>query len=103
MRYNALRSVTLLLAAVLAVVALGCKSKVGKLVGVSIQMPFEEAMGGHSDHMEYLGSVTVRLEDNTEVKAVCDRELLRTLRGGQLLVIEPLDNKGKWKVVRALH
>jgi hypothetical protein len=115
MRYIPLKSIVLLLAAVLAVVPLGCKShtKVGKLVGVSVQMSGSEAMSGHIDNLGYLGTVTVRLEDDdpfvngTTEDAVCDGALMKTLHGGQRLEIEPLDDKVKWKdvkwkVVRAL-
>jgi hypothetical protein len=102
MKFITLKSVAFLLAAVLTVVPLGCKlshNKVGKLVGVSAQL------GGQSDNatFKYLGTVTVRLNDNTEVDAECDEALVKTLHGGQRLEIEPLDDKGKWKVVRALN
>lgn len=100
-----LRSLTLCLAAFLAVVSFGCNlshSKVGKLVGVSMQMPMDDAVSGQSNNVQYLGTVYVRLEDKTEIQAVCDMKLLHTLRGGQRPVVEPLDGKGKWKVVRAL-
>jgi hypothetical protein len=96
------KAVTVLLAAVLAVVPKWSQTKVGWLVGVSIQEPLGDALRGQSDNATYLGSVYVRLGDNTEVQAVCEAKLLHTLRGGQRIEIEPLDGKVKWKVVRAL-
>jgi hypothetical protein len=107
MKYITLKSVAFLLAAVLAVVPLGCKwshTKVGKLVGVSMEMPFSDMTSGQASHRKFAGTISVRLDDNSVVDAVCDVAVCNgTLYGGEQFVIEPLDNKGKWKVVRALN
>jgi hypothetical protein len=104
MKYITLKSVALLLAAVLAVIPLGCKlshNKVGKLVGISVGVPQNITDAS----LKYLGTVSVRLDDNTVVDALCDEKLLQTLsaRGDHRLEIEPIDGKVKWKVVRALE
>jgi hypothetical protein len=91
-----------LLAAVLAIVPKWSQTKVGRLTGVSMQMSFSDAVSGQSDSTTYLGTVYLRLEDGTEAQAVCEPKLLRTLRGGQRLVIEPREGEVEWKVVRAL-
>jgi len=104
MKYISFKPAAILLAAVLAVVPLGCKlshHKVGKLVGISVG-PSQDIRDAS---LKYLGTISVRLDDNTVVDAVCNEKLLQTLTvlGDHRLEIEPLDGKVKWKVVRVLE
>jgi len=78
------------------------QTKIGTLIGVKASFGLNEAMKGELKNVKYEGIVIVKLDDGTEVNAVCDKELYSKLRGGQRLKIIPI-NSEVWKVIEIIN
>ena len=54
----------------------------GEIIGISAQIPLSEAQSERGiENMAYMGTLSVRLPDGTEVEAACDEELIAAVEG----------------------
>ena len=90
-----------LLILLMASLIAGCSSnKVGKLVGVEVNMGLSDILDGVVDEANFGGIVIVELDDGTRVKAIWDKSLGDEVTGGMELEIAPTDDPDFWKVVK---
>ncbi len=78
------------------------KTETGTLVGVSAASVLDEAKIVELENIDYRGTLLVKLDDGSEVNALCNKELWSKLQGGQKLEIAPTDSEF-WKVIEILE
>jgi hypothetical protein len=79
----------------------GPERKAGKLVGYEASFGLDEATKGEIKDMDFGGVLILELEEEGyEVKAVVDKQLVKTLKGGDMLTIEAIEGSEiRWKVI----
>ncbi len=78
----------------------GPERKVGKLVGYKASFSLNEATKGEIKDMDFGGVLILELEDGSKVNAAVDKSLIPTLKGGDMLTIEAIDDpEVPWKVI----
>ncbi len=78
----------------LVVVLTACESgekKVGKLVAFRASFSAQDMVSGQVDALYAPGIFVVELEDGTKIDVVIREDLLETLRGQDMVVIEPIE------------
>ncbi len=78
----------------LVIVLTACESgeqKVGKLVAFRASFSAQDMASGQVDALYSPGIYVVELEDGTKVDVVIRQDLLETLRGQDVVVIEPIE------------
>ncbi len=67
------------------------EEKVGRLVAYRASFTAQDMMSGQVDDLYSPGIFIVRLEDGTRVDVIISQELLETLSGQDMVVIEPIE------------
>ena len=103
-RIGALVLVVLLLLLVVNLAAsCGSKNKTGTLVGLGLTMSLSDAMSGQASAAQFNGTVTVKLDDGTQVNATWNKTLGNQPTVGMKLEVAPTSGKPPWKVVRIVQ
>lgn len=76
------------------------ETKTGKITGVRVNFSLDDMADGVIEDMNFWGVVIVELEDGSKVDAAVDEELAKTLKGGDVVVIQATDDPEMWKVLR---
>jgi len=100
---NTTKLLAILGCAIFIIYFCGCsKTEKGELVGESVSISLDEAINADIKNMYYQGTVIIKLDDGSEVKALCKKEMVDNLRGGQILEIKYDNTLKNWVVKKIL-
>ena len=82
---------------------IGCsKSEQGEVVGVKTSFSLDQAVSGEIKNMYYEGTLILEKSNGEKLEALCDKSLIKGIKGGQILEIEFDKTLNSWKVVKII-
>lgn len=74
----------------------------GKVVGVKASFSLNDAMSDDIKSMYYEGQLVIEKSDGEKINAICEKSLVKSIKGGQEVEIVFDKDLDSWKVVRLI-
>jgi hypothetical protein len=94
--------ISLVLLSILGCIKQGEKPMEGKLVGITASMSLSDAAKGEIKDLYYEGKLELEMKDGKKIEALCNKDLVKTLVGDQILQVKYDDKLKSYVVVKAL-